>query len=247
MLLKQHIKTWAPDNTPRPSTPSIHQFRKWQFFQMSRPKNVSAFTAVSFKRLICLVSKICQFYFHLLRIWHLITSSMSSVHCFAQTTLHTFLTSSLLLSLLTMIQQHGPPCWFSKTQCTLHLYLRLSHCWHTLLDLWLLLLLSLYSKINFSARPPPSIKKFNNFSQYVIILLCLIFFILLFITNTLYIITIYHVCFLSYSIECKLHGGTWNVFAKCSLMNEWTSTQIKILQLLWNISHIQKLSYHIWE
>lgn len=252
MLLKQHIKTWAPDNTLQPSTPSIHQFRKWLFFQMSRPKNFSAFTAVSFKPHICLVSKIYQFYFHLLRIWHLITSSMSSGHRFAQTTLHIFLTSSLLLSLLTMIQQHGPPCWFSKTRCTPHLYLRLSHCWHTLLDLWLAPSLTFESfesslKNQLFSKTSTLYQKIQQFhSQYVMLLLCFIFFILLFITNILYIITIYHVCFLSYSIECKLHWGTWKVFAKCSLMNEWTSTQIKILQLLWNISHMQKLSYHIW-
>ena len=197
-------------------------------------KTFSAFTTVSFKPHICLVSKIYHFYFHVLRIWYLITSSLSSAHCFAQTTLHISLTSSLLLSLLTMIQQHGPPCWFSKTPCTSHLYFKLSHCWHALLDLWLAPSLTFESfesllKNQLFSKTSTLYQKIQQFHSQYVILLCFIFFILLVITNTLYIITIYHVCFLSYSIECKLHGSLWKVFAKCSLMNEWTSTQIKIL------------------
>ena len=229
MLLKQSIP--KPELLIIPLNPLLPVFTSsgsGNSFSCLRQKTFQPLLLFFFKPQICLVSKIYHFYFHLSRIWHLITSSMSSGHYFAQTILHIFLPSSLLLSLLTMIQQHGPPCWFSETRCTPHLYLRPPHRWCALGDLWLPHSLTLESfesllKNQLFSKTSTLYQKLQQFhSQYVILLLCFIFFILLFTMNTLYIITISHVCFLSSSIAYKLHGGTWKLFAKCLLMNEWT-------------------------
>lgn len=140
------------------------------------------------------------------RIW-LITSRKPSCHCFVQTIQHISLTSSLQLSLLTLIQPHGPPWHFPKKP-VMSLPWAIC-CWHPSRSMsgsfsHFLLVFTQKSTFEWDLLLSPYLKV-STIPLLIchILFPCFIFFLLC-ITSILYTIVIY-VYFLFTPIEYKPH------------------------------------------